>query len=156
MRRIHTAKYFLSVTIAVLFLCSCAANKTASTTDAAADEKITINMEEEKDADATGVSATNNNSLALVDYLRRIPGLQIEERGSTVNIMIRGMSSVSGNNGPLFVINNSAIGNSYADAVSAVDVNDIKNVNVMKGPEGQQMYGMRGANGVIQIFTKKK
>jgi TonB-dependent SusC/RagA subfamily outer membrane receptor len=69
--------------------------------------------------------------------------------------MIRGVGSLS-NNDPLYVVNNSPIGNSYADAVSAVDVNDIKNVNVMKGPEGQQMYGMRGANGVIQIFTKKK
>lgn len=98
----------------------------------------------------------SNNSLQLVDYLRRIPGLQIEQRGNEVNIMIRGANSISSDNSPLYVINNQAIGNNYADAVSAVDVNDIKYVNVLKGSEGQQLYGMRGYNGVIQIVTKKK
>jgi outer membrane receptor protein involved in Fe transport len=94
--------------------------------------------------------------MQLVDYLRRIPGLQIDQRGNDVTIMIRGANSISGENSPLFVIDNQAIGNSYNDAVSAVDVNDIKYVNVLKGPEGQQLYGMRGFNGVIQIITKKK
>lgn len=70
--------------------------------------------------------------------------------------MIRGANSISSDNSPLYVINNQAIGNNYADAVSAVDVNDIKYVNVLKGSEGQQLYGMRGYNGVIQIVTKKK
>lgn len=98
----------------------------------------------------------SNNSLQLVDYLRRIPGLQIDQRGNDVNIMIRGANSISSDNSPLYVINNQAIGNNYADAVSAVDVNDIKYVHVLKGSEGQQLYGMRGYNGVIQIVTKKK
>lgn len=102
------------------------------------------------------VSPGSNNSMQLVDYLRRIPGLQIDQRGTDVTIMIRGANSISGENSPLFVIDNQAIGNSYNDAVGAVDVNDIKYVNVLKGPEGQQLYGMRGFNGVIQIFTKKK
>ncbi|MBU6220078.1 MAG: hypothetical protein RL656_1697 [Bacteroidota bacterium] len=98
----------------------------------------------------------NNNSLQLVDYLRRIPGLQIDQRGTEVNIMVRGANSISGDNSPLYVVNNQAIGNNYNEAVSAVDVNDIKYVNVIKGAEGQQIYGMRGYNGVIQIVTKKK
>lgn len=149
-------KYFLSLAIVGSLLCSCSASKTVSTTDVAANDRISINTEEEEGTDATGVSATNNNSLALVDYLRRLPGLQIDQRGATVNIMIRGVGSLMGDNSPLFVVNNSPVGNSYAEAVSAVDVNDIRNVNVMKGADGQQMYGMRGANGVIQIFTKKK
>ena len=102
------------------------------------------------------VSPGSNNSMQLVDYLRRIPGLQIDQRGNDVTIMIRGANSISGENSPLFVIDNQAIGNSYNDTVSAVDVNDIKYVNVLKGPEGQQLYGMRGFNGVIQIITKKK
>ena len=98
----------------------------------------------------------SNNSLQLVDYLRRIPGLQIDQRGTEVNIMVRGANSISGDNSPLYVVNNQAIGNNYNEAVSAVDVNDIKYVNVIKGSEGQQIYGMRAYNGVIQIITKKK
>lgn len=98
----------------------------------------------------------SNNSLQLVDYLRRIPGLQIDQRGTEVSIMVRGANSISGDNNPLYVVNNQAIGNNYNEAVNAVDVNDIKYVNVIKGSEGQQIYGMRAYNGVIQIFTKKK
>jgi outer membrane receptor protein involved in Fe transport len=102
------------------------------------------------------VSPGSNNAIQLVDYLRRIPGIQIDQKGNEVSLMIRGANSISGENSPLFVINNQPVGNNYLDAVSAVDVNDIKYVQVLKGPEGQQLYGMRGFNGVIQIFTKKK
>ena len=110
----------------------------------------------EQGKDPNEVTAGSNNSMQLVDYLRRVPGLQITQEGTSVTIMIRGMNSISGDSSPLYVINNQAVGNSYYDATSAVDVNDIKTVNVIKGPEGQQLYGMRGANGVIQIFTKKR
>jgi len=102
------------------------------------------------------VMVGSTNTMQLIDYLRRVPGLQIDQNGDFVSIMIRGANSISGDNNPLFVINNQAVGNSYFDAVSAVDVNDIKSVNVIKGAEGQQLFGMRGSNGVIQIFTKKK
>lgn len=102
------------------------------------------------------VTVGSTNTMQLIDYLRRVPGLQIDQNGDFVSIMIRGANSISGDNNPLFVINNQAVGNSYFDAVSAVDVNDIKSVNVIKGAEGQQLFGMRGSNGVIQIFTKKK
>ncbi|MEQ8533560.1 MAG: TonB-dependent receptor plug domain-containing protein [Imperialibacter sp.] len=157
MKTFFTFNRLIATSIVIVLLSSCAANKTASTTESSDDsDTISIKMDDSSDTKAGSVSSLNNNSMQLVDYLRRIPGLQIDQRGSSVNVMVRGMSSVGGNNSPLYVINNTAIGNSYADAVSAVDVNDIKTVNVIKGAEGQQMYGMRGSNGVIQIFTKKK
>ncbi|MEY4134355.1 MAG: hypothetical protein RL386_705 [Bacteroidota bacterium] len=102
------------------------------------------------------VEVGSNNTLQLVDYLRRVPGLQIEQRGSNVTVMIRGTNSISGDNSPLFVIDRQPVGTDYSDAAGAVDINDIKTVNVIKGAEGQQLYGMRGANGVIQIITRKK
>ena len=107
-------------------------------------------------ASPNSVNVGSNNTLQLVDYLRRVPGLQIEQRGSNVNVMIRGANSISGDNSPLFVIDRQPVGTDYSDAAGAVDINDIKTINVIKGAEGQQLYGMRGANGVIQIVTKKK
>lgn len=107
-------------------------------------------------ANSNSVDVGTNNTLQLVDYLRRVPGLQIDQRGSNVQVMIRGANSISGDNSPLFVIDRQPVGTSYDDAAGAVDINDIKTVNIIKGAEGQQMYGMRGANGVIQIITKKK
>jgi len=149
--------YLVAIIAVAAALGGCASGKTAATpTDDSSDDKISIKMDDEKSNDPNQVETATNSSLALVDYLRRVPGLQIDQRGSDVNIMIRGASSMTGNNNPLFVINNTPVGNNYSDAVNAVDVNDIKSVNVIKGADGQQMFGMRGANGVIQIFTKKK
>ena len=99
-------------------------------------------------------ASDNNSSLTLVNYLRRVPGVQVDQRGSDISVMIRGMSSIGNSNQPLFVVNNTPVGNSYQEAVNAVDVNDIKTINVIQGTEGQQVYGMRGSNGVIQILTK--
>jgi len=148
--------HLVAIIAFALAIGGCASSKTAATTDDSSDDRITIKMEDEKSNDPNQVETSTNNSLALVDYLRRVPGLQIDQRGSDVNIMIRGASSMTGNNNPLFVVNNTPVGMNYSDAVNAVDVNDIKTVNVIKGAEGQQLFGMRGANGVIQIFTKKK
>ena len=146
---------FAAIATAGFLLFSCASSKTTSSITDDQDDRITIKMDDGQ-KDTNSVETGQNSNLQLVDYLRRVPGLQIDQRGSDVRIMIRGASSLTGTNSPLYVVNNSPIGNNYAEAVSAVDVNDIKTVNVIKGAEGQQMYGMRGANGVIQILTKKR
>jgi len=125
-----------------LLLNSCSSNKTTSST---ANSNSTVK---------TVATAESNSSLTLVNYLRRVPGVQVDQRGNDISVMIRGMSSIGNNNQPLFVVNSTPVGNSYQEAVNAVDVNDIKTINVIQGTEGQQVYGMRGSNGVIQILTK--
>lgn len=154
-------KIFIKQTLIALtagfLVASCASSKTAnSSTDATTDDRISIKMEEPEKKNPNNVEVGDNNSMQLVDYLRRVPGLIVDQRGSSVTVLIRGINSITGDNNPLFVVNSSPVGNSYAEAVNAVDINDIKSVNVIKGPEGQQMYGMRGANGVVQILTKRK
>lgn len=133
--------FFIIGTIGLL-LNSCSSNKTTSST---ANSNSTVK---------TVATAESNSSLTLVNYLRRVPGVQVDQRGSDISVMIRGMSSIGNNNQPLFVVNSTPVGNSYQEAVNAVDVNDIKTINVIQGTEGQQVYGMRGSNGVIQILTK--
>ncbi len=142
MKKNFIPSLFLSVGLLGLLLISCTPSKsTSSSADSSQNTKV--------------VSASDNNSsLTLVNYLRRVPGVQVDQRGSDISVMIRGMSSIGNNNQPLFVVNNTPVGNSYQEAVNAVDVNDIKTINVIQGTEGQQLYGMRGSNGVIQILTK--
>lgn len=144
MKRNSTPRLFFAVSVMGLLLYSCSASQTASSATDSGNNTST----------KTITTAESNSGLTLVNYLRRVPGIQISQRGSDISVMIRGASSIGSNNQPLFVLNGSGIGNSYAEAVTAVDVNDIKSVNVVQGTEGQQTYGMRGANGVIQIFTK--
>ena len=145
-RNLNSGTFFI-IGVVGLFIISCSSSKPSSATSDSSN----------KTSSAKAVNtAEGNNGLTLANYLRRIPGVLVDQRGSDVSVMIRSASSVGSNNQPLFVVNNSAVGNSYSDVVNTVDVNDIKTVNVIQGTEGQQIYGMRGANGVIQIILKKK
>ena len=140
-----------AVFLSLLLGFSCSGSKSAQSSDGSPTVELVATAQ-----DPNRVAVGSNNAMSLVDYLRRVPGLQINESGGLVNVMIRGVNSFSGDNNPLFVIDNQAVGTNYNDVVSAVDVNDIRMVNVIKGAEGQQLFGMRGSNGVIQIITKKK
>lgn len=92
--------------------------------------------------------------LKLSDYLRRVPGLVVQERGADVTILVRGMSSIGGSNEPLFVIDRQIVG-TYDDATAMIDPNDIARVEVLKDVASTSAYGMQGSNGVIIIHSKK-
>ena len=77
-----------------------------------------------------------------------IPGVTVV--GETITI--RGGSSLSLDNEPLFVIDGTVYESSQ-EADSAISVNDIEKIEVLK--DGA-IYGARGANGVIMITTVKK
>lgn len=84
--------------------------------------------------------------LTLADFLVRVPGVLAE--GNQV--------SIRGAGPPLFIIDGTRIGHSYEAAASAVDVNDIESVEVLKSPSELAIYGMEGQNGVIIIRTKRQ
>lgn len=103
----------------------------------------------------------------------KISGVQIKANnnfGGSANFLIRGNSSLTGNNQPLFVVdgipvsnrlNNSSnqtrgsTGYDYGNAASDINPDDIESINVLKGSAASAIYGSRGANGVIVITTKK-
>ena len=86
--------------------------------------------------------------------------------GSATNIIIRGFTSISGSNQPLFIVDGvpfSSDTNSQGDAIDGnvgssrfldLDPNNIANVNVLKGLAAANLYGSQGRNGVILITTK--
>lgn len=94
--------------------------------------------------------------------------------GASSKILIRGNSTFTGNNQPLFVVdgvpydnqtNGSVAGdypfnaglNGVNNSNRALDINpnDIETLNILKGPAAAALYGTRAANGVILITTKK-
>jgi TonB-dependent SusC/RagA subfamily outer membrane receptor len=99
---------------------------------------------------------SNNPTLELADILRRVPGVQVTGPKSNPMVRIRSSTNVTNNVEPLYVIDKYPVGNSYEAAAQQVDVNDIKTVRVLKDVSSTSMYGLRGANGVIVIITKKK
>ncbi|HRI22446.1 MAG TPA: TonB-dependent receptor plug domain-containing protein, partial [Panacibacter sp.] len=100
----------------------------------------------------------------------KAPGLNILNSsglsGSGTNIVIRGVSSISGSADPLFIVdgvpfNGSTNTNSdftYGNQTSSrfldLDPNNIESVNVLKGLSATTLYGEQGRNGVILITTK--
>ncbi|WP_338793113.1 SusC/RagA family TonB-linked outer membrane protein [Bernardetia sp. MNP-M8] len=109
---------------------------------------------------------------ALNNMSGKLAGVQVINTSGTVggptNVIIRGMSSVNGNNQPLYVIDGIPINNSTfrgttntrdgaAVGNAAIDINpnDIESMSVLKGPSATALYGSRAANGVIIITTKK-
>lgn len=81
-------------------------------------------------------------------------------------VIIRGGSSLGGNDQPLYVINGVPIdntnlgaagvwgGNDGGDGLSSINPDDIENISVLKGNTAAALYGARAANGVIMITTK--
>ena len=95
-----------------------------------------------------------SESISLTNQLRRFPGIQITGNGSNAKISIRGINSILNQQGPLFYINNSPVGNDYSLVYNMIDPNDIKTISVLKEPTELQRYGFRGSSGVIIIKLK--
>ena len=117
----------------------------------------------EKLAEAKQANVVNNLS-------GRIAGVQVTSNGgpgSGSNVVIRGQSSISGNNQPLYIIDgvpmenyqqpintDSNTENVYGGGPSEISPDNIKEISVLKGPNAAALYGARAANGVILITTK--
>ncbi len=102
----------------------------------------------------------------------RVAGVNIRAgasgAASTSRIVIRGESSLSGDNQPLFVVdgipinnrtfgaagNNSNMGVDYGNGAADINPDDVESITVLKGPNAAALYGSRAANGVILITTK--
>ncbi|MDO6390306.1 SusC/RagA family TonB-linked outer membrane protein [Pontibacter sp. BT731] len=121
----------------------------------------------------SGVSSDEITKSPVTDVTNalagKVAGVQISGTGgglSSSNITIRGFSSITGSNQPLFVIDGVPIDNSggsnsvnagVASSNRAADINpdDIESMSVLKGAAATVLYGSRAASGVILITTKK-
>jgi TonB-dependent SusC/RagA subfamily outer membrane receptor len=87
--------------------------------------------------------------------------------GASTSIILRGVTSFSGNQSPLFVVDGipisdatdeSTVGlytNQSSNRSTDLNVNNIESVNVLQGPAAAALYGSRAAHGAIMITTKK-
>ena len=82
--------------------------------------------------------------------------------GQAMDIRIRGASSISASNQPLYVIDGLPVtsesqSNSSAETNPMADINfnDIESIEVLKDASATAIYGSRGTNGVILITTKQ-
>lgn len=135
------------------------------------DEVVVIGYGSVKKSDATGsvqaIGAKEFNKSAAINPEQLIqgktPGVVITSSGGapggSSTVRIRGGSSISASNDPLYIIDGVAIsGGSVSGAsnpLNAINPNDIESMNILKDASATAIYGARASNGVIIITTKK-
>lgn len=83
----------------------------------------------------------------IYDYLRgKVAGVVVTARNS---IVIRGASDFKENKSPLFILNGVQVDETTFGQIVPTTIQSIK---ILKGPE-TAIYGIRGANGVIEVVT---
>ena len=86
----------------------------------------------------------------------QVAGLQVftpsGEPSESVNMRLRGVSSISGSSEPLFILDGSPIS---SGAFTALNPNDIESMTVLKDASSTAIYGSRAANGVVVLTSKK-
>lgn len=101
----------------------------------------------------------------------RIAGVNVNQLatgpGGSSRVVIRGNSSISGSNQPLFVIDglpmgtenlgspNEFGGSDFGDGLLSINPDDIEKITILKGMSAAALYGSRAANGAVLITTKK-
>lgn len=123
-----------------------------------------------------GEELANRGEVNIANALQgKVAGVNITNAsggaGASVNINIRGISSFTGSNQPLFVVDGIPISNDVdrtnsgpngtlgdnqpANRALDIDMNNVESVNVLKGPAAAALYGSRASAGAIIITTKK-
>lgn len=139
-----------------------------------------LGFKEERSKSAASVSTVKGTAVAnsgesnlITGLSAKAPGVYINQTGGDpgagASILIRGQSTITGNNQPLFVVDGMPISNaefnfdSYGGVgviqpqVRSNDINpdDIASISILKGAAAAALWGSRAANGVIIITTKE-
>ncbi len=137
-----------------------------------------LNISKNKESLGYSITSVNSDEISIVKQNNpinslsgKVAGLQISSAPSGVDgssrVVLRGISSLSGGNRPLIVIDGVPVsggtyggaskwgGTDKGDALSDINPDDVESMSVLKGAGAAAVYGSRGANGVILITTKK-
>ncbi len=86
----------------------------------------------------------------------RFPGVVVTRTpDGSIAVRIRGTTSIRGSNEPLYVIDGVPMPPGPGGGLTGINPYDIESIEVLKDPASTTMYGVRGANGVVVITTKR-
>lgn len=125
------------------------------------DQVVVVGYGSQRKVDVTGAIGTikgdeisKQSSVNAVSGLQgKVAGVQITNNGgpgASPQIRIRGVGTVFGSNNPLFVVDGV-----WFDEISFLNPADIENMSILKDASSEAIYGIRAANGVVLITTKK-
>lgn len=122
---------------------------------------VVVGYGTQKKSDVTGATS----SVKAVDIAKR-PLVRVEQAlqgttsgvtvqsnsgqpGKGISVRIRGASSITGGNDPLYVIDGYIGGN-----LESISPGDIESMEILKDASATAIYGSRGSNGVVMVTTK--
>ena len=129
--------------------------------NASLDEVVVVGYTSRARKDLTGsVGSVSGAKLAVVPVSSaaealqgKIAGVQITtvdgQPGADINIRVRGATSVTSENRPLFIVDGFE-----ADNINDIPPSDIASIDVLKDASLTAIYGARGGNGVVVVTTK--
>jgi TonB-dependent SusC/RagA subfamily outer membrane receptor len=141
----HTTRVLLPLGLAVALLGNCksaprAGNDTPSTPK----------------ADVTSEDIQRAPGQSVEEILKgRVAGVTVTRTDGGIAVRIRGATSIYGSSEPLYVLDGVPIQPGPGGSLTGIDPYDIESIEVLKDPADTALYGMRGANGVIVIKTKR-
>lgn len=112
----------------------------------------------------------NNIATSLSGKIAGVDATQVNSgAGASSRVIVRGNTSLNGNQQPLYIVDGMPINNSNkgpatsstqlnvdrGDGISSMNPDDIASISVLKGGAAAALYGSQAANGVILITTKK-
>ncbi|MFT4204029.1 MAG: TonB-dependent receptor [Chitinophagaceae bacterium] len=126
------------------------------------DEVIVVGYGTQKKKDLTGPVSHigeedfKDRPLTQIDQAlaAKMPGVQVQAidgaPGAAMQIRVRGSSSISASNDPLYVVDGVPVSD-----LQDIDPSTVESIDVLKDASTASIYGARGSNGVILITTKK-
>lgn len=125
------------------------------------EQVIVVGYGSQRKIDVTGsVASINGNEIAkqpsanpLSGLQGKVAGVQITNSGapgSSPDILIRGLGTFNAKTSPLYVVDGV-----WVDNIQFLNSADIENISVLKDASSQAIFGVKGANGVVLITTKK-
>src|SRR6059058_4776048 len=172
-------------TVVVVAGQSVPADFTLSTVAVSLSDVVVVGYGTQRRADLTGavvsVPPDQIQKTAVVSLQQAlqgsVPGATVTQGdaapGGAISVQIRGVTSTSGDNQPLYVIDGVAVGTAGVDKftmgpsepsfttmtttnpLSTLAPSDIESIDVLKDASATAIYGSRGANGVVIITTKR-
>lgn len=87
-------------------------------------------------------------------FAGRFPGVEVFNAPGGMQIRVRGQTTLHGNSEPLFVVDGTPLAAGTGGLI-ALNPSDVARIEVLKDAVSTAEYGLRGANGVIRITTKR-
>jgi TonB-linked SusC/RagA family outer membrane protein len=86
----------------------------------------------------------------------RVTGFTTQQRSGKpgsdgASMLIRGLSTMSGNGAPLVIVDDLE----FAGSISEIDADQVESISILKDASTTAIYGIKGANGVIVITTRR-